>query len=228
MGSLFSADGSKKSKKKNQGKESPKITDMDRAILNLKVARDDIMKLAKQIDNEAAQLDQQALLLLRAGRRDRVKIVLQIKKYKTKSLHTMDGQLQNVMKMVGTLEQTQTQLVMVRRLKESNALMTELRKEVNLERIEQLMEDTAEAQEVQDEINATMARSDAALLMTDEELEIALEQFRMNGGEAAREEATAPIPAVVLPAVPTHVPVPVLPTQQQDPQEQEAAAPIAV
>ena len=81
MGGLFS--------KKKKEPEAPKreqrgkggtISEKDRAMLELKSARNKVQKYKKQQEKEVEKYKKQAMDLIKAGRKDRALMVLKIKK----------------------------------------------------------------------------------------------------------------------------------------------------
>jgi len=78
MGGMFA----KEPKKGGKAKPKPQITERDRAVLDLKLARDKIKKTMKAMDSEADKLTDQARVLVKSGRKDRALTVLRLRNMK--------------------------------------------------------------------------------------------------------------------------------------------------
>ena len=111
MGNLFG---------KKQGKKTDsRVTDQDRAILQLKQQRDKLKQYQKKV---TAQLDRDrevARKLLKDGKKDKAKLMLRKKKFAESLLDKTDGQLDNLEKLVHDLEFAQVEQQVVKGLEVS-------------------------------------------------------------------------------------------------------------
>ena len=87
MGSVFG--------KGNKNKDS-RITEQDKAILNLKKTRDQLKKYQKKVESDLEKEKELAKRLLKDGKKDKAKLLLRKKKYQESILAKTDGQLDNL------------------------------------------------------------------------------------------------------------------------------------
>ena len=88
--------------------------------------------------------------LLRAKKKDRALLVLKKKKYQTKMLEQTDGQLLNIEEMVESIEFAHLQQKVFDALKNGSDSLQKINSEMDIDAVEQLMSDTAEAVAYQD------------------------------------------------------------------------------
>ena len=108
MGNLF---GKKQSKK-----PASRVTEQDKAVLQLKQQRDKLKQYQKKV---LAQLDRDrdvARKLLQEGKKDKAKLMLRKKKFQESLLEKTDGQLDNLEKLVNDLEFAQVEQEVVKGL----------------------------------------------------------------------------------------------------------------
>lgn len=133
-------------------KKTPKVSDHDLAVLQLKTQRDNIKKY--QIKLEATLKNDKILAkqLLADGRRDRAKILLKKKRYQEQLLFKADQQLQNLEQITQDLEFAQVEMQVVDGLKAGNQALKKINETLNIEDIEKIMEESREGIEKQQEI----------------------------------------------------------------------------
>jgi len=227
MGSVFSK---RKKKDKNKGN---KITDQDRAVLDLKNARDRLHKYQKKLNIETEELQNRARKLVQEKKQDRAILLLKLKKYKEKQYQNVDGQLLTIMELIETIEWETQQLKVFDALKEGNQALKKLNEEMPLEEVEKLMEDTQEAIEYQEELSQLLSGGLADGDVDEEELgqellelEEALHKEEA-GADVARKRKENASPArnleAELPEAPTHVPVNSNSLEQQEEPQQRTA-----
>ncbi|CAI5735973.1 unnamed protein product [Hyaloperonospora brassicae] len=145
------------------------ITSKDKAVLDLKNARDRLRRYQTRLDIEAKQLHDSAKKLLQCGKRDRAKLALKLKKYKEQQMQQADGHLMQVLGMLDTVEWETRQLQVFEGLKAGNSILNAIHKEMTVEALEELMLETEEAQAMATEIsriiggNLTLEDEDAVL-----------------------------------------------------------------
>ena len=91
MGSVFG---------KSKSSTAHLVSERDRAILELKNARDRLKKYQKKLESEKKVLEQKSLELWKSGKRDRAKLTLRMKEFKESQMDKADAQLLTVMQMV--------------------------------------------------------------------------------------------------------------------------------
>lgn len=178
----------------------PKITPQDRAILDLKLQRDKLRQYQKKIqvilDREHAIAKEH----LAVGRKDRAVVALRRRKYQQSLLLKTDGQLENLEQLVASIEFSLIEVSVVHGLKQGNDVLKEIHKELNVEQVEKLLEESHEAREYQKEIGELLANQ----LSLDDEDAVQAELLELQAEALGVPSQTPP---VVLPDVPTSEPV---------------------
>ena len=165
MGSVFG--------KGNKNKDS-RITEQDKAILNLKKTRDQLKKYQRKVESDLEKEKELAKRLLKDGKKDKAKLLLRKKKYQESILAKTDGQLDNLGKfdalfrfflvwvdwelifwlrfsfilletLVNNLEFSQVEKQVIDGLKMGNESLKKANEMFSIDEIEQIMDDTAEA-----------------------------------------------------------------------------------
>ncbi|KAL3875947.1 hypothetical protein ACJMK2_033847 [Sinanodonta woodiana] len=149
MGNLFG-----KSEKK---KPPSRITEQDKAVLQLKQQRDKVKQYQKKIAIQIEKDREVAKLLLRDGKKDKAKLLLRKKKFQETQIEKMDGQLDNIERMVHDLEFAQIESQVIQGLKVGNDSLKKMHEILSLEDVEKIMDETKEAVEYQQEIDELLA-----------------------------------------------------------------------
>jgi charged multivesicular body protein 6 len=173
----------------------PALSSNDKAVLELKVARNKLKRSKTKLDKDRAQYQARAKALLQQGRKDEALTLLKVKKYKDKQFLQVEGQLDNVNQTLASVLSAEMTVKVMRTLEQGTAALKRLNEEMPIERVEALMEETAEAIAYQQEVSAVLSKglNPAEAESVDEELE---ELQREVDGE----------PKVQLPKAPTTVP----------------------
>jgi len=190
MGFLFSK------KKKNTEhfaeddvkKKKGKVTEHDKAVLDLKVQRDKLKQYQKRMTAVVEKEKETARQLLKAGQKDKALLVLKKKKRQEQLLAQSEAQLDNVSQMIDSVEFAQMEKDVFDKLKSGNEVLTALNKEMSIEKIDALMEETEEALAVQREIEEALAGH----LTTEDDADIEEELAALD--EAEEEELAAKLP----------------------------------
>ena len=173
MGSLFSSSSTKKTPasgnngSKKSSIDQSSVSSKDKAILDLKNARDRLKKYKKkvwweiyvegsfvtlrclqQLETESSKLTDQAKLLISQKKKDRALLVLKIRKYKDNQLQQLDNQLLSVTEMIETVEWEHVNMEVLNALKAGNQTLNQLHSEMTIEDVAQLLEETQEGIEV--------------------------------------------------------------------------------
>lgn len=235
MGGLFSScSTTEKEKVSNEGQKQPtqgynppqhqsatntkverSINEKDKAILELKKARDKLTKLQKKFDADCIKLETQAKEMLKNGRKDRALLSLKLKKHKQKELESMDGKMLTLMKMINDIEWEAHNIEVLNALKAGTAELNRLHEEMPLEKVQLLLEESNEAIEIENQISQALA---GAGLNEIDDAELEAEYDRMFGRDIIEEkidQAKINVPnqqlEVELPDVPDHQPLPDVP-----------------
>jgi len=146
--------------------KSKKITSQDKAILDLKIQRDKLNQYQKKIQ---AVLDREyeiAKINLKKGDKKKALLALKKKKYQEQLIEKIDTQLLNLEELTHSIEYALVEKDVIEGLKAGNDILTKLNKEMSIEKVEDLMNETAEAIEYQNEISELLS---GALTVEDEE-----------------------------------------------------------
>ncbi|XP_057311079.1 charged multivesicular body protein 6-A-like [Hydractinia symbiolongicarpus] len=182
MGGLFSK------KKADHPKQQPnRITEQDKAVLSLKQQRDKLKQYQKKINLNLEKERQVAKSLLKDGKKEKAKLLLKKKHYQENLLKKTDDSLEAIDKLIHEVEFAQVEMKVVEGLKQGNEALKKLHEVMTLEDVEKIMDDTKEAVEYQNEIDALIGGG-----LTDEDEEDILAEL---------EELTKD---VELPSVPEH------------------------
>jgi len=149
MGNLF---GKKQSSKPATPKTS-RVTEQDKAILQLKQQRDKLKQYQKKINVQLEKDREVARSLLREGKKDKAKLILRKKKFQESLLTKTDGQLENIEQLVHDLEFAQVEQEVVKGLQVGNASLKKMHELLSLEDVERIMDETQEGIEKQREID---------------------------------------------------------------------------
>lgn len=174
MGSFFSS--SKKSKVNPEdsqaGNQKAKVSDKDRAQLELKRTRDKLRKNQVTTRNVIARESQLARELLDKGMRQRAITVLKKKKYQETLLERAEKNLLNVEQMMLDIDSAVEMKKVFDSLALGSSCLKALQDEISIDSIDQLMEDTAEALQLHEEMSNSLASNITSQDMTELEDEV--------------------------------------------------------
>jgi hypothetical protein len=162
-------------------------------------------------------LQAQALELLKLKQRDRALLLLKLKRSREKEASIADGQLLTVQEMIDNVEWEHMNNEVLKALKTGTNTLNKLHEEMgSLEDIENLLDQTNEAIEMENQINRVIAGQ--LSVADDEELELELAAMMKDMKEVNTVENTSA--AINFPSVPT---IPVMPPVPQHTVVTEAA-----
>lgn len=149
MGGLFS------SKKKPESR----ITEQDRAILELKKQRDQLRMYERKIDAEQVKLKTLAKQLLKDGKKSKALLLLKKKKRQESLAEKTAQQIENMETLANDIEFAQMESKVFEGLKVGNQALKDIQKLMSLEEAEQIMDETREAIEYQQQLSDLLAGS---------------------------------------------------------------------
>ncbi|KAL6476945.1 hypothetical protein MHYP_G00154440 [Metynnis hypsauchen] len=171
-----------------------RVTEQDRAILQLKQQRDKLRQYQKKL---TLQLEKERLLarqLLKDGKKERALLLLKKKRYQDQLLDKTETQIGNIERMVQDLEFAQIEIKVLEGLKVGNDCLKKMHEVLSIEEVERIMEETHEAVEYQKQIDEILVGS---LTQEDEEAVLAeLEAITQGEDVSLPEVPTEPLPAV--------------------------------
>ncbi|SOV05503.1 related to VPS20 - myristoylated subunit of the endosomal sorting complex [Ustilago sp. UG-2017a] len=196
--------------------KGPKITPHDRALLDLKLQRDRIKQYQRKIQAILDREHEIARQCLAKGDRSRALTALRRRKYQEGLIQKTDSQLETLEGLVSSIEFSQIQQSVMLGLQQGNAVLKQIHKEINPESVERLLEETAEAQAYQRQIDEMLATQITA--EQEDAVQSELEALQREAGFRIDE----PQKTVELPSAPQTQPVWQQQEQEASPQSQSA------
>ncbi|CCF49204.1 hypothetical protein NDA11_007014 [Ustilago hordei] len=196
--------------------KGPKITPHDRALLDLKLQRDRIKQYQRKIQTILDREHEIARQCLAKGDRSRALTALRSRKYQESLIQKTHSQLETLEGLVSSIEFSQIQQCVMLGLQQGNAVLKQIHKEINPESVERLLEETAEAQTYQRQIDQMLATQITA------EQEDAVQSELEGLQREAAIRIDEPQKTVELPSAPSTQPVWKQQEQEATPQSQPA------
>ncbi|RKP02781.1 hypothetical protein CXG81DRAFT_2223, partial [Caulochytrium protostelioides] len=134
-----------------------RITRRDRAILDLKIQRDRLRVYQRKLEAVAQREAEIARTCVAAGDRRRALLALKKKKYQESLIEQTDAQLLNLETLTTQIEFAVVEQDVVAGLKAGHQVLEQLNRETDINAVEKLMEDTADAIAYQEEISDMLA-----------------------------------------------------------------------
>lgn len=195
--------GSGGSAKPEQEKASSTITSSDKVKLQLKVQRDNLVASIRKYERTADLEHEKAKGLMKAGNKRMALYCLKRERMQQDQIKTVTGILDNVQKLIDTVEFAQIESEVVSALSSGKTELDRLNKMLNIDDIEKLMSETAESVEVAREIDHVLSQPLSSNVDNDELLEELRAQMEPEGSPTIEDRVK--VPAHDLPTVKTSV-----------------------
>nr|XP_057922463.1 charged multivesicular body protein 6 isoform X1 [Doryrhamphus excisus] len=140
-------------------KKQSRVTEQDKAILQLKQQRDKLRQYQKKIN---LQLEKERLLakkLLKDGKKEKALLLLKKKRYQDQLLDKTENQISNLERLVQDLEFAQIEKKVIDGLKVGNECLKKMHQVMSIEDVERILDETQEAVEYQRQIDDMLAGS---------------------------------------------------------------------
>lgn len=214
MGGSFSSSSSSSSKKAAVRKAPPRgtVTDIDRAVLDLKNARDRLQKYRTKLSRDEERLLVRAKESRDKGHKPTALGLLRLRRYKLSEVESVENQLLTIHQMIQTVDSKQNEAQILQAMRTGKDALSKLHQETTVDDVLDLMDQIQEQAEVEAEIS-TILSGVPDLSATDEadvEAELAaLEAELAADGQIDLPEVPTTKPEgeqIDLPAVPTTKP----------------------
>lgn len=140
-------------------KKQSRVTEQDKAILQLKQQRDKLRQYQKRITQQLEREREIARQLLRDGRKERAKLLLKKKRYREQLLDKTENQITSLETMVQSIEFTQIEMKVMEGLQFGNECLNKMHQVMSIEEVERILDETQEAVEYQRQIDELLAGS---------------------------------------------------------------------
>jgi hypothetical protein len=161
---------------------SQNITATDRAVLQLKITRDQLNKYKSKLAIETTKLEEQARIYKHAGNTKGAINCLKLKKIKAKHIDNVYESLLNVQSMIDNIHNKEQEASVLNALNVGKQELAKLHSVYSLEKVMDIMDGVREQNELEDEINRALVNMGEDLVSeTSQEL---LEQELMEMMEA--------------------------------------------
>lgn len=169
---------------KSSGKAKvSRVTEQDKAVLQLKQQRDKLKQYQKRIELQLEKDRELAKKCLSTGRKERAKTLLRKKKYQEKLLSNTDAQLETIEKLASDIEFAQVEAQVISGLKVGNEALKKVNEILSIDEVEQILDETRESIEKQQEIDALLN----GVLTEEDEDEVLAELDALVAGEEAEK-----------------------------------------
>jgi charged multivesicular body protein 6 len=131
-----------------QDRQQDRITEKDRAILDLKNVRDKLKRYRQRLEKDSEKLEFQARELIAMKQKNRALLVLKLKKFKREELEGLDQRLMNVLKTIEDVEWASINMKVIGAIEAGTRELNRMHEEMPLEKVQALMGESDEAFEV--------------------------------------------------------------------------------
>ncbi|XP_035468083.1 charged multivesicular body protein 6 [Scophthalmus maximus] len=140
-------------------KKQSRVTEQDKAVLQLKQQRDKLRQYQKRINLQLDKERQLARQLLKNGRKDKALLLLKKKRYQDQLLDKTENQISNLERLVQDLEFAQIEKRVIDGLKVGNDCLKKMHEVMTIEEVERIMDETQDAIDYQRQIDEMLSGS---------------------------------------------------------------------
>lgn len=140
-------------------KKVSRVTEQDKAILQLKQQRDKLRQYQKKINAQLEKERDVARQLLKDGKKDKALLLLKKKRYQDKLLDKTESQISNLEQLVQDLEFAQIEKKVLDGLKVGNECLKKMHEVMSIEEVERILDETQDSIEYQRQIDDMLAGS---------------------------------------------------------------------
>ncbi|XP_075073013.1 charged multivesicular body protein 6 [Mixophyes fleayi] len=172
-------------------KRRSRVTEQDKAVLQLKQQRDKLKQYQKKITLQLQRERVLAKQLLQDGKKEKAKLLLKKKRYQEQLLEKTDNQITNLEKMVEDIEFAQIEMKVIEGLKVGNECLKKMHEVMSIDEVERIMDETQEGIDYQRQIDELLSGS-----LTSEDEDAILEELEAITQEDLElpEAPTEPLP----------------------------------
>ncbi|KAH1183221.1 charged multivesicular body protein 6 isoform X2 [Mauremys mutica] len=183
-------------------KRRSRVTEQDKAVLQLKQQRDKLKQYQKRITLNLERERSVAWQLLKDGKKEKAKLLLKKKRYQEQLLDKTENQISNLERMVQDIEFTQIEMKVIEGLKIGNECLNKMHEVMSIEEVERIIDETQDAVEYQRQIDEMLAGS-----FTEEDEDAILEELNAITQEQLElpEVPTEPLPEKIPEASPVKI-----------------------
>ncbi|XP_029954858.1 charged multivesicular body protein 6 [Salarias fasciatus] len=140
-------------------KKQTRVTEQDKAILQLKQQRDKLRQYQKRINLQLEKERRLAKQLLKDGKKEKALLLLKKKRYQDQLLDKTENQISNLERLVQDLEFAQIEKKVIDGLKVGNECLKKMHEVMSIEEVERIMDETQDSIEYQRQIDEMLAGS---------------------------------------------------------------------
>ena len=192
--------GGGQSKQTKSKKPAGEVSNIDRAVLDLKVSRDRLTRYKKKLSLDSDKLLAKARSLKHSNETKSALGLLKLRKMKQKEVDNIDSQLISIQTMVSNIQTKEQETEVLTALRSGKSALEKLHNENTLEDVLQLMEEIEEQNDMEKEINDVLVNTGETLTGIEED-ELELELQALMGGTGTITDSGED--KVNLPEVPT-------------------------
>lgn len=188
------------------------ISSVDRAVLDLKNARDRLSRYKKKLELDDAKIITRVKREKEAGRTKAALNLLRVRKIKQNEVDVVEGQLLNVLQMVGTIDSKQNEAQVLEALKTGKDSLQKMHEETSVDDVLELMDQIQEQNQVEQEISDIWAGAPSSLSVQDEaaveaELEALIQDQQQQQSTTTTTTNPVELPTAPQTKLPEHLPV---------------------